>query len=1094
MHTLIVTFKNSDEQGALFKGVQVDWFITSKAGENLDAAVLSGRNNTVNGEISIQIDDLRRFDVTKDQKPIPIIFFHFTLGVKVVRGIQIKLVNNPQKNIQSVRGSGIVQQPIPVIEEEVLPEEVESIPVTHVGYDITENNRTLWDWLIWETEGNSDPRYQRGGKTRNLGLYRLNYDLLRKAENGRDGNWKPINDDHTLGGGWVKVAVLDSFDYSDHEELIKTFLPCFKIVEGKVKEPDEWGEKSLKVLVARSETGDTKPNTFDITPPFIIMPFNYDDNGGKSNAIGKDLSKGLFPKVETKRLQLELTRWATASRSTISAFPMPIDGFWIPADDNNWKLRPDPEEGIETPPYYPSGWAVQIMGPPGGKTLCEFQKIEENKHTRYYSVKTGVQFVATRNQSGNKKDLLEENSIHAMNRSNLISATMNRLGQGRFKARYQLEVLCILLLKDPETNEKVANNPDGLENKEVEKPNYLRRKEILLELEEIFTKRKLLWEPIDLIRKQRQKQNNEITDHEELRQADIELAEWRKQQWTTMVKETDKVNQKKFWELVSEIAENKLVAHSSKATFQIDKLKTGGSDSELAGDTDEPLMIETDKNDTFKIIHGADHFRNAKREKKTEIECIRIDGFIKITEYESFLNGINGLKRELVTANNSAVEKRDTEIESDKLKVGYDGIQIREVSDAAIDDVWFPALSIPAHGKVFVESWATGQDWIKFWEDNYAILMGEAKGEMLLHFGMQHMTSNAQNFLIAFDRNPGGATGKAKYIILRDIGDTLYNDYVFDVLNDIHPLFKKEFEHESGDKFGVTLKSALGTYSMPLMVRIGASIVYFFGPFVQGDLAARNDCLNILVNWCMAHNHAFLNYMREKIGYTDNWKIGEDEYTEAFVNSLSKFSELSKDNFKEYSENVVPTVLKLSSKSRWKLIRMFEAKCRHIPPHSMDRGDIQFFSDVDEELKKAKQLVNAHEVLICAEVQGYIQSEQGKKALEQLHLGESTSSTTTVSSTPSSYRPKFCLKVLDAESQPIIGFKLRFKRGDYETQWIEFSDEYGEIPIYQWSFDECQVNLPDYDHVYVEVSDIERWKEMIFDRRGGFVAKIQFIG
>ncbi|HRH41117.1 MAG TPA: hypothetical protein PKY82_05690 [Pyrinomonadaceae bacterium] len=1090
MFTLEVTFRNSDEQGALFKGVPVDWFITSKSGDNLDVAVLHGTNTTVDGVISILINDVSMFEATKAPKPISTIFFHYTLGAKVARGIPIKLQNNPQKNIQSVRGSGIVQQPIAVIEEEVLLE-VEPIAVTHVGYDITENNRTHWDWLIWETEGNSDPRYQRGGKTRNLGLYRLNYDLLRKAENGKDGDWQEVNDDHTLGGGWVKVAVLDSFDYSDHKELIRTFLPCFKIIKGKVQEPDEWGEKSLKVLVARSETGDSKPNTFDIVPPFIIMPFNYDDNGAKSNAIGKDLSKGLFPKVETKRLDLELIRWATASRSTISAFPMPPREFWIQAADNNWKLRPDPEEGIETPPYFPPSWAIQITGPPGGKTLCEFQKMVENKHTRYYSVKTGVQFVATRNQSGNKKDLLEENSIHAMNRSNLISATMNRLGKGRFKARYQLEVLCILLMKNPETHRKVASNPDGLENKEDKKPKYIRRKEIFRELEAIFNQRKLVWEPIDLKRKQREKENNEITETEALRKAGVELVEWVKNQWLKIVNETDKVNQIKFWALVNEIAENKLVAHSSKTTFSLDKLKVGGNESELSGDIDEPLMIETDKSDTFKVIHGEDHFKIAKKKGATEIDCIRIDGFIKITDYASFLNGINGLKRELVTANDDAVEKRRVVIEADKLEVGYDGIQIREVSEAAINDVWFPALSIPAHGKAFVESWATGQDWIKFWEDNYALLMGEAKGEMLLHFGMQHMTSNAQNFLIAFDRHSGGATGKAKYIILRDIGDTLYNDHIFKVLNDIDPLFKKEFEHESHDKFGVTLESELGTYTMPLMVRIGASIVYFYGPFVQGELAIRDDCLNILSNWCMAHNHAFLNYMREKIGYNDNWKSGEDEITEAFVNSLSKFSELAKDNFTEYSKIIVPTVLKLSSPSRWKLIRYFEAKCRHIPPHLMARGDIQFFSDVDEELKKAKQFVNAHEVLICAEVQDYIQSEQGKVALQQLHLGGSTS--TFIPSPATSYRPKFCLKVLDEKGKPIIGFKLRFKRGDYETQWLESSDEYGEIPIYQYSFDECQINLPEYDDVYSEVSQIKSWKEVIFDRRGGFVAKIQFM-
>lgn len=91
-----------------------------------------------------------------------------------------------------------------------------------------------------------------------------------------------------------------------------------------------------------------------------------------------------------------------------------------------------------------------------------------------------------------------------------------------------------------------------------------------------------------------------------------------------------------------------------------------------------------------------------------------------------------------------------------------------------------------------------------------------------------------------------------------------------------------------------------------------------------------------------------------------------------------------------------------------------------------------------------------------------------------------------------SFPPEFCLRFLDVDKKPKKELRLKFKRGDYETQWDETTDENGEVRIYQYSPDECQINFPDYDDVYIEVSQIKSWKEMIIDRRGGFVATVQF--
>ncbi|HEY8559094.1 MAG TPA: hypothetical protein VIL74_01730 [Pyrinomonadaceae bacterium] len=601
-----------------------------------------------------------------------------------------------------------------------------------------ENDISEWDWIIWETEGNPGPQFSRGGRSRNLGLYRLNYHKLRKAEGAK---WQDPYPD-ALGGGWVKVAVLDAENYSEHEALINTFLPCFSIDGRKIKEPKEWEAPVIKASTHRENLTGTDPDTINVAPPFIIMPFNYDDNGSKSKAIGTNLTAGIFPDVDAERLDQELKRWSTASRSTIAAFP--------PVPDKNFYLTPHREKPKEWSLRPPTelNWTDQIDGPKNGQALRRFQKESGNAAAKYYSVKTGVQFVSRADQSDHKKDLLEENSIHAMNRSNLIKATINRLTLGRFEARYQIEVLCILVKKDQK----------------------------------------------------------------------------------------------------------------------------------------------------------------------------------------------------------------------------FDGIQIREISDAAIDDIWFPALTIPTHGKAFVDHWAPGQNWISFWRDNFAIPMGRAKGEMLLYFGMQHMTSNAQNFLCAFDRND--KNGKLKHLILRDIGDTLYNDHLFKELNEIDPLYKKEWEHEDGDKeFGVTLKSALGSYQMPLMTRIGGSIVFFFGPFSDfGDIGNDPDRARILSNWCIEHNYAFLNYMKEKLGYTENWKVGDGAApTGDFPQRLRKHAELAKENVDHYPK-LVKEVFALDTAARWRLISQIETECYRTT-----------------DVKTAKQLVNAHEMLICAEVQLYIQDAKGAEALRKLH-------------------------------------------------------------------------------------------------------------
>lgn len=680
-------------------------------------------------------------------------------------------------------------------------------PVAHApDYDLTANNTGLWDWLIWETEGNSDPKFQRGGKLRKMGLYKLNYDKLRKAG---DARWRTDVAAPLIGGGWVKVAVLDCLDYTAHQSMIQTFLPSFTIRGGKVFEPVERAVPPRAAPVAASISGSSGVNALDIPPPSIVLPFNYDDNGNRSRALGCKLTDGVMSEADAERLVYELQRWATASRSTIAAFPpVAVDLTSKDGEDKKqWQLRPSDS----------AAWTSQIKGVATEKTLREFQGDRANAACKYYSVKTGVQYVSTVDQQMTSKDLLEENSIHAMNRSNLIMATMQRYGIGKFEGRYQLEVLCILIHKDPTKAAAAASDPT-------------------------------------------------------------------------------------------------LSANPAKL---------------------EPYV--TDREARIAALVSADEEGNSDAIFKIENEI-----------------------------DNHLAKGKDL-ISDHKATTGWDGIQIREVSNAGATDIWFPALAISAHGRAFVEAWATGQDWKLFWEKNFSEPLGRAKAEMLLYFGMQHMTSNAQNFLIAFDRAHGGLTGKLKYVILRDIGDTLYNDDVYSVLRPIDPLYEKEWAHESGDPFGVTLSSSLGNYAMPLMLRTGASIIFFFPAYYQGEIGALPDCFALLSRWSIKHNRAFLDYMREKIGYRDDWKSGPDAVDPATVESLKRNCELEKQYARKY-KFLVPKILALNSTTRWRLINEIEHELAGITVNA-----------------DAKRLVNAHEVLICAEIQEYIKSDAGKAAIRAFH-------------------------------------------------------------------------------------------------------------
>ncbi|MGK3962613.1 FYVE zinc finger domain-containing protein [Sorangium sp. So ce118] len=608
---------------------------------------------------------------------------------------------------------------------------------------LKDNSEALWDWITWETLGNPSEKFQKGNELREFGLWRAEYSKL--CSSGRDES--ALGSAHAdtakeLGRADIRICVLTTCDYREHEALIKTLLPFMGIDKrnGQLLDPHSPSRATLKTA-----------------PYYVLFPYNYDDNAFNSRALGTNLRgprgnlKSLEKMYDATRLVSTLPRWSTASRSCISVFS--TDG--IDADEaytyktrerDDWPFRNSKNEREKI-----YGATLGTGDTTHQDTTYSAVQSKKNSKTKFYSVKTGVQYVGTEEQKVNNKDLLEANSVHAMHRSELISRTIQQYSQAALEARYQIEILTVLI-----------------------KGQY---------------------------------------------------ADW-------------------------------------------------------------------------------------------------------------------------------------------------DGYQIRDIGDSD-GEIWFPLLALPSQGRAFAKQWGGDDDWVGFWGRNFARPLGRAKAEMLVYFGLQHMTANAQNMLVAFDRARGR---KAKCVILRDVGDTLYNDHFFAALQGARSYYKAAWDEEVGDPLGVTLSSEIGGgYEDPYMTRIATIPIFFFPPFMGGDIGSSGKPAKILAAWAIQHNRAFIEYMRDKIGYTadwqGDWKSGSNESLTdigAAVRESPGFDKRTQDRYKTLYRQINA----LEARQRWKLIREIEAECLTVG---------------DTDTAKAKLLASAHDLLLSSEVEGYVKSDAGKKRLADYH-------------------------------------------------------------------------------------------------------------
>ncbi|MBL6991450.1 MAG: hypothetical protein ISR65_16825 [Bacteriovoracaceae bacterium] len=132
------------------------------------------------------------------------------------------------------------------------------------------------------------------------------------------------------------------------------------------------------------------------------------------------------------------------------------------------------------------------------------------------------------------------------------------------------------------------------------------------------------------------------------------------------------------------------------------------------------------------------------------------------------------------------------ELVSVTAKSNKNGYIIRDLSNFKPDHYYLPALSIPFEGKTIAAT--VTQDFDQLWAKAYAELLGKAKAVLLLRYGLQMYTPNAQNMLLELDQSLK-PTGN---IVFRDVSDTRFVEHVAKALGGS---IKQAFKDEKAAKY-----------------------------------------------------------------------------------------------------------------------------------------------------------------------------------------------------------------------------------------------------------------------------------------------------
>ena len=327
-----------------------------------------------------------------------------------------------------------------------------------------------------------------------------------------------------------------------------------------------------------------------------------------------------------------------------------------------------------------------------------------------------------------------------------------------------------------------------------------------------------------------------------------------------------------------------------------------------SGDKSVDFVSEDKKNQQFRISAGANCFSiktgvryigSTKQEGKEHLEansiiaCLRSD---LIAEVDKQLGRDSNTDAELLLQTELlAITELNT---SDPITPG-DGIQVRDISCLKKDCVYLSPISIPFLDlkltTLRARFSAIDEDgWADFWKKYYAERIGVAKAQLLLRYGLQLNTPNSQNFLLEFTT----ALKPTGRIVIRDIGDAkLHMEVIWALYGDgSAPPDQGDFDKLATVKNKIlqyecdTLrKSSPGTYPFtsgrpsnkpdyPPKTQLhwhqystltkGASVTNRSGVGVDPEAASAGwqKVLNMMADWGLAHNKAYVNYLEQQLG------------------------------------------------------------------------------------------------------------------------------------------------------------------------------------------------------------------------------------
>ena len=204
------------------------------------------------------------------------------------------------------------------------------------------------------------------------------------------------------------------------------------------------------------------------------------------------------------------------------------------------------------------------------------------------------------------------------------------------------------------------------------------------------------------------------------------------------------------------------------------------------------------------------------------------------------------------------------------------GFVIRDLRPLQDGHYYLPAFSVPYAGREIAK--LLGQSYTSLWGTYYGALLGRAKASLLLNYGLQMKTPNAQNMLIQLDKNLR-PTGK---MFFRDISDSSLVQPVAEAI---------------GLSAAVAMDKADNYFVYTELVPNWKNSTFYMN---HGGLKSE-----LLDYWGKKHNRAYIDYIISSLGKTSSGKnlfAGVKD-----ILSLQKilFSEKGKKAMAEYAQRQI---------------------------------------------------------------------------------------------------------------------------------------------------------------------------------------------